>query len=338
MKSDYLLITAKGCVSCETEEINTENLAPNEAIVRNEASMISAGTELSRVFEIKRGFSYPVRPGYSAVGRVIKKGAGLVDINVGDRVFHSGAHASVCRISRGERTQGPMIFRLPDQSISPREACLMNLAMVAASGVELAQIELGDTAAVFGLGNIGLLAALFIKKLGARVIGVDTSDGRCAAAREMGLDCTLSCPAAEQPQQIKQLTGGRGADIAVDATGISPAIVNAVYSCAKYGQVLLLGSPRAPFEGDLTGLFSAVHMNMLTVRGAFNSTQPVFETEGSRLSVRRNFDTVCGWIADKSVEVSKLISHIITPKEAQSAYHGLMYKPDEYRCVVIDWS
>ena len=69
MESKYVELTEKGKSRLASEEIDTSNLKPNEAVIKASYSMISAGTELSRAFAIKKGFSYPVRPGYSTVGR-----------------------------------------------------------------------------------------------------------------------------------------------------------------------------------------------------------------------------------------------------------------------------
>ena len=119
--------------------------------------------------------------------------------------------------------------------------------------------------------------------------------------------------------------------------GAARAIETAVLACKKYGQVALLGTPRAACTLDVTPMLNAIHMRMLRVTGAFNSLEPVFESEGMRLNVSRNFETICGMILSRELPVSWLISHVISPEEAERAYHGLMYEPDLYQCVVIDW-
>jgi len=335
MLARTVIIPAKGRAEVVEEELDTSHLQPNEAIIQAEASMISAGTELSRVFEIKKGFSYPVRPGYSAVGKVLAKGDGLTDLQVGDRVFYTGPHASICRFSRGNRTQGPMIFKLPE-GIGPQEGSLITLALVAISGVNSVEVRLGDRIGVFGMGMIGLLAALMLKKLGAEVVAIDPVVERCAQAQQMGITQIVDCPAEKQLAQIQARFGGL--DAAVDVTGSARAIETAVLACKKYGQVTLLGTPRAACTLDVTPMLNAIHMRMLRVIGAFNSLEPVFESEGMRMNVARDFETVCGMILSRELPVSRLISHVIAPKEAERAYHGLMFEPDLYHCVVIDWS
>ncbi|MEA5026114.1 MAG: zinc-binding alcohol dehydrogenase [Erysipelotrichaceae bacterium] len=336
MLSKFVIITGKGLVECQTEEVSDKDLKPNEAIIETEASLISAGTELSRVFAIKEGFSYPVRPGYSAIGRIISKGEGLTDLQVGDHVFYSGPHASVNRYSRSDKTQGPKIFKIPDD-MNPYEGSLICLGLVAMNGVNATEIKLGDTLAVFGLGTIGMMAALLYQELGARVIAVDPVRQRCALAKELGIREVLDCAPAEQIDALRALTNGRGVDIAVDVTGVSPAIENVILSCGLHGQVVLLGSPRAAYTTNVTNILNHIHMKMIKVIGAFNNLNPVFEKEGSRICVERDFKVVCDRIYDKRLDAGKIISHVIKPEEAQEAYHGLMYDKEVYRCVVIDW-
>jgi threonine dehydrogenase-like Zn-dependent dehydrogenase len=265
---------------------------------------------------------------------VLAKGEGLTDLQVGDRVFYTGPHTSVCRFSRGKRTQGPMIFKLPE-GIGVQEGTLITLGLVAISGINSVEVRLGDRIGVFGMGMIGLLSALMLKKLGAEVIAIDPVMERCAQTQQMGITHIVDCPPEEQLGQIQARFGGL--DAAVDVTGAARAIETAILACKKYGQVALLGTPRASCTLDVTPMLNAIHMRMLRVTGAFNSLEPVFESEGMRLNVARNFETVCGMILSRELPVSWLISHVIAPEEAERAYHGLMFEPDLYHCVVIDW-
>jgi len=78
MKSYYVSLDGINESSVKQEEIDDINLSDDEAIIKAEYSMISAGTELSRAFALKKGFKYPVRPGYCMVGKVLKNGKNIV--------------------------------------------------------------------------------------------------------------------------------------------------------------------------------------------------------------------------------------------------------------------
>lgn len=337
MLSRYVAITGVGEARILTEEVDISDLPENEAVIEAEFSMISAGTELSRVFAIKKGFSYPVRPGYSSVGKVIAKGNKLKDIEIGDKVYYSGPHASVCRVENGNKTQGSSIFKF-ERDICPKAASLYNLGLIALSSVAASEIKPGDTAAVFGLGAIGLLVAALYKEMGLRVIAVDPAKARCEIAKELGINECVSVPPDNQVEEILKITGGLGADICADVTGDSRAIANAVFSASTYGQVILMGTPRADADMNITPVFNRIHMNMLKVRGAFNNLYPLRGAEGCRISVARNLRYFESLIENGKIDASKIISHIINPDEIQNAYHGLMYDRENYLCVVIDWS
>ena len=333
MKSYYVELTDVGKSRVSEEDLDTSNLKDNEAIIKAEYSMISAGTELSRAFAIKKGFKYPVRPGYCMVGTILEKGKDL-NLEIGDKVFSGSNHASITRFANSGKTQGGSIFKLPD-GIDLKDATAINLCLIAIQGVNLSEVKLGDTVAIFGLGNIGIIAGLMYQKLGCKVIGFDPVEERCKLAKDMGIENVSSN--LNQLQVVSDYTNGKGADICVDVTGFSPAIITAIGCAKKYGQVVLLGSPRQAYECDVTPALNAIHMKNLKVIGAFNETCPVESVEGSDSSVHKNFDTVCKMIMNKDIDVSKLISRVIDPRDCEKAYYDLMYNKNEVNCIVYDW-
>ncbi len=333
MKSYFVELTDIGKSHLNNEKINTDDLQDNEAIIKSEYSLISAGTELSRAFALKQGFKYPVRPGYSTVGKIIAKGKDI-KADIGDRVFASSPHASITRWSNTAKTQGAHIYKLPE-GIDPKEATIINLGLVALQGVNMSQIKLGYKVGIFGLGNIGIMAGLMYQKLGCKVTGFDVVENRCVLAEKMGLKNTCS---RDYETFIDSFTDNEGFDITADVTGLSSVIIDCVKYTRRYGQVILLGSPRQAYETDVTPLLSNIHMKNLQVIGAFNQSAPVNPVEGSNNSVERNFAIVCDLIMNKDIDVSKLISKVIDPKDCQQAYYDLMYNKDKVNCIIFDWN
>lgn len=338
MERRFVILTAKGEGGVRTEpfDIDAEALKENEAVIETSMSLISAGTELSRVYAIKQGFRYPVYPGYTAVGTVLAKGAALTDLGVGDRVFYAGPHASVNRYRHIGTTQGDKILKI-DPRLSDKQACIIQMGLIAMNAITACTGKLTDTATVYGLGTIGLVTACLLKKAGFRVIGFDPVASRCETAKTLGLSECFSVDPDQQVETLLSLTNGRGSDVSVDVSGISAAVSNAILGSAKHGQVILLGSPRASFTTDVTPIFNAIHMKMLDVKGAFNELNPYGPTDGTRRSVLRDFDTVQQLILDGTLDADKLISHVIAPEDVMTAYHGLMYEKDVWHCAAIDW-
>ncbi len=318
------------------ESFDDSNLKPNEAIIKNEISLISAGTELSRVYGIKKGVEYPVYPGYIAVGTILEKGSDLKDVNVGDKVMFNGAHQEYQRFTHNGLNL-ELILPLPKE-LSLEAGVLVYMASIALNGLYGTDIKLGDTAAVFGLGTLGLFTAKFLQFAGVNVIGLDTIASRCENAKKLGIETTLSCPADEQEKNIFEITNGRGVDIAIDVAGVSPAIETAINCTAFNGNVVLSGSPRAEYQGNITNILNRIHMRMLTVKGAYNDLCPFYEQNGSRYSVYRNLQYIIDCFKSSKLKAEDFISHSISPREPMVGYKGLMEDRENYRCVIFDWS
>ena len=333
MKSYFVELTDIGKSHLNKEDIEINDLEDDEAIIKAEYSMISSGTELSRAFALKQGFKYPVRPGYCMVGRVLDKGKNI-NANIGDRVFVNAPHASLVRRKHGNEVQGPLIYKI-DEDINPIEATAINLLLVAIQGVDLSEAKKNDVVGVFGLGNIGILAACMYKKLGCRVIGIDPVKQRCDLAKSMGINDVIC--SNDPKQDINKLTDSKGLDISVDVTGLSQVIINCVDNTKAHGEVILLGSPRQSYECDVTPLLSMIHMKNLVVKGAFNNTVPVKAEKENERSLENNLVRVCEMIRNKDIDISKLISKVIDPKDCEDAYYDLMYNKDKVNLIVYDW-
>jgi threonine dehydrogenase-like Zn-dependent dehydrogenase len=346
MISKNIKIIAKGEVVCVKEALEFDSLKSGEFLIRNEASLISSGTELSRVYALKKGIVYPVYPGYASIGRIEAAGPCCAStsaqnfngITLGDRVFFSGAHRELQLYSASSMSSLGMMVKLGPEfdSISSIDASLLHLGLVAMNGILPAELKLGDTVCVFGLGVIGLLTALLYQSSGVRVLGIDMVENRVVHARNAGLLNTLAAEGDAQTQAVKEFFGA-GADITVDATGRSEGIINAALSCGENGQVLLLGSPRVDYSCNITPVFNHIHMKMITLIGAFNGRYPFYKKEGSRESIERNLASFASLIKSGAIEPGRIISHVLKPEQAMKAYDGLFHHPESYYCTAFDW-
>ncbi len=323
-------------VQLVSEPFDSNNLMNNEAIIRNEMSLISAGTELSRVYGIKKGVEYPLYTGYISVGTIVEKGRELTDLKVGDRVMFNGPHKQYQRFAHNGRNL-ELILKV-DPELTLEQASLIYLASISMNGVAIADIKLGDTVAVFGLGTIGLITAKLFKLAGAKVIAVDPVKSRTDDALKLGVDYVVNCAPQDQEKAIFDITNNRGVDIAVDVAGVSQAIETAINVCAFNGQVILSGSPRAEYMGNITSILNRIHMRMLSVKGAYNGLFPFYEQEGSRQSVERNMQYIVDCLKDGRLNADDFISHVVSPKDAMQGYRGLQEDRDNYKCVAFDWT
>jgi 2-desacetyl-2-hydroxyethyl bacteriochlorophyllide A dehydrogenase len=332
----YLLFPERDVVRVERESVSEDALAPNEALIRSETSIISAGTELARLRGLETGGQFPTRPGYGTIGRILDKGSALDGFAVGERVFFAGKHASVQRFRHGEGHQWAHLFKVPE-ALDPIAASVACMAQIAATAPTITELRLGDRVAVFGLGLVGILAAQLYRLRGARVLGVDPVASRCELAQRAGITETCQVPPPEQAEAVRSWSGGEGAHVVCDATGVSPAIASAIQCIAPFGQLVLLGSPRAAWQSNTTELLSAIHMRGLVVRGAHMWRFPVCAERNVATTVEWNFATIFEQIGSGALQVRELISHVIPPEQAPEAYAGLRDEPQRWTGVVIDW-
>ncbi len=344
MQARYALIPDKEVFELHTEQLDLSLLpAAGKALIRAEATMVSAGTELAaftalskNVYIPGRWNSYPWRPGYGLVGRVEAVGASEPNLKTGQRVFCFGKHASLQVYDYSGTKPMNGIFPIPED-VDALDAAVARIVLIALTAPQLSGVALGASVAVFGLGLVGSITALLYQLSGAQVIGLDTSPGRCAAARAAGVAVALDVAAEEQVQALLDLTHGEGVRIAVDSVGHSAVIQNALAVAGQYGQVVLLGSPRAPLQGNLTDLLNRVHMQSLVVRGALEWQLPRQSTRGVAHSVEGNLQLALELIRSEKLKVRTLVSHVVAPEALGDAYRGMLADKDNYRGVVVDW-
>jgi 2-desacetyl-2-hydroxyethyl bacteriochlorophyllide A dehydrogenase len=335
VEARYIVVPQENTVEIACETLDPKSLRPMEVIVRAEASIVSAGTELARITGLDQTRAFPFRPGYGVIGRIEAGGTGLEDFKVGDRVFFAGKHASRQKFLHGQHHQWGYLYPVPDH-IDAVAGVYTRMAQIVMSAPDVADLTLGDTVAVFGLGVVGNLAAQLFQLAGAEVIGLDPNKARCEWARKCGI-AALDVAPDKQVETVLERTNGKGAMVTVDAAGHSAAIITAVMSTARFGQVILLGSPRAPYTADVSQCFYRIHEWGLTMRGAHEWRIPHKDIMESRVSQAANIRKCFKLIGAGKLKVRELTSHVIKPEQAPETYNGLRSRPAEYAGVVIDW-
>ena len=345
MQVKQVIITGPNCVDLQGHELDV-NLAPDEVLIRTEWTFISAGTELAnytakepKVFEAGSWCAYPWNSGYANVGTVLAAGARVTRCKTGDRVFNLGAHSSAVKVSADS-----LIVPIP-AGMDLAVAAATRMAGVATSAAVMAQVPLHPWVVVFGLGLVGNLAAQAFRILGGRVIGVDPVASRRQLAQRCGIERVVGGTPAEAQRAIEELTGGSRADIAVDATGLTPVVLQALQATAEVGQLILLGSPRGTVTGDLTAVLADIHLRNITVRGALEwvppTYPPVSAVNGRSLPIASLADKqrmIFDWVQAGQMQIEPVITHRLSPAQVKQAYEGLLRESETYVGVALDWS
>jgi len=135
-----------------------------------------------------------------------------------------------------------ILYRLPE-NVSFQQAALVEPMSVAFHAASRMKILLGDAAVVVGTGMVGLLVVQVLRAAGCgTIIAVDIDPGRLDLARKLGADIGLNPGDCDVPAEVFKTTGGRGADVAAEVVGTTPAVQTAIHSLRKGGQLSLVGN------------------------------------------------------------------------------------------------
>lgn len=316
--------------------------APAEGEVELEAlfSSVSSGTELkvwrgdfsgaaaldATIAALDGQMAFPLRYGYSWVGRVRRVGARVDDALVGRTAFLFHPHASLARAKVGDLTLVP-------EGVSPEDAVFFPAVETALSLAQDASPAPGDAVGVFGAGIIGILTAAVLQRRApcADVVAVDPIAERQAAARAAGVK--LACSPAELRGVLAELGGGEDGllDVAVEASG-HPSGLQGAIDGTGYGGTVVIGSWYGDAEMPLR-LDMNFHRSHLTLKASQVST--VRPERRGRWSKERRFRMA--WQLLKEIRPAAALKPRFLPlRDAQEAFQGLAGGRD--LAVVFDYA
>jgi 2-desacetyl-2-hydroxyethyl bacteriochlorophyllide A dehydrogenase len=314
------------------ERPEPELLARDDAIVRVEATGV-CGSDLhiyhGRVV-IEPGFTL----GHEFVGTIVAAGDGVTELAEGDRVL--GCYCSACgkcffcrrgdfhkcddgRVFGHGKTLGSLQGAQAERVLVPHanltlrrvpEGMSDDAALFAGDvmgtgwhAVEQAGIRPGDSAAVLGLGPVGLCAVQAARAAGAaKVIAIDTVEERLAVARDFGAEA-VHLTEDDPRAAVKGATEGRGVDAAIDAVGHPEALEMAARVTRKAGTVAAVGVYAERIQ---------VHMGIVWIKALTLKT--------GHANVIGHVDRVLAMMAAGVLDPMPLVTHHMPLAEAANAY------------------
>ena len=134
------------------------------------------------------------------------------------------------------------LAKIPDELSDEQVVLLADIASTGISAAESANLQIGDTVAVFAQGPIGLCATAGARLKGASfIIGVESDPVRMAMARRMGADVVINFKECDAVAEIRRLTDGRGVDVAIEALGTQETFEMALRVLKAGGTLSSLG-------------------------------------------------------------------------------------------------
>ncbi|RAI42796.1 alcohol dehydrogenase [Rhodoplanes roseus] len=270
------------------------------AFCAGDISIITRGPPA--LIEGGKPFNKNFTPGHEYMGTVVRLGAGVDEFAIGDRVVvevHYGCgRCERCRAGmytaclnygmnyaghdKGHRANGfttdggfceyavnhvSTLVHVPE-GVGDEEATLIVTAGTAMYALDtLGGLIAGESVVVLGPGAIGLMVTAVAKALGADpVILTGTRDARLALGTRMGADHVINIRNEDPLAAVKRITGGRGVNYVVEASGDPGSLDLATEMLKRGGKVCLVGFPEKPASVDLAKLIRQ-HISVFGIRG-----------------------------------------------------------------------
>lgn len=368
-----------------TQKLKTGNIRISEVplpviesgqiLVRNHYSLISAGTEGSTVRTARKGYigkakerpeqvkqvfqlfktQGPVQTfravmkkldsysplGYSCAGQITGMASDVKGFSIGDRVACGGLSAS-----HAEFVSVPMNLCVklePDADL--KSAAYNTLGAIAMQGVRQADLRLGETCAVIGLGLLGQLTGLLLKASGVRVVGVDVNADMVEMAATRCADLAVVRTETGIEGRINNFTDGLGCDsvIITAATNVLDPINFAGAICRKRGTIVIVGAVPTGFDREPHFYKKELQVKMSCSYGP-GRYDPQYEEKGIdyppayvRWTEQRNMQAFQVLLHQKKIDVGYLTTHTFKLGDAPNAYDMMIEKSEPFAGILIEY-
>ena len=346
------------------EDVPVPTPREGQALVKTEASLVSAGTErmvvefaekslvgkarsrpdlVKQVLDKARRegvvntaqaafnrLDQPMALGYSSAGTIVALGKNMQGFKVGQRVACAGGGYAV----HAEYNVVPKNLLTPlPKNVDFESAAFTTLGAIALHGFRLAEPQIGENVGIIGMGLLGLLAAQIATSAGCNVLGIDVDPARITLASSLGLRAVLRTEAVESSAAF---TANRGFDVILicadtpsnDPVELAGIIARDRARVVATGAVGLTIPRKVYYEKEISFINSRSYGP-----GRYDVD---YEEQGNayplgyvRWTEGRNFEAVLDLMAKGQLQVKPLITHRFDIREATQAYEVITGKKKE---------
>jgi predicted dehydrogenase len=360
------------------EEVPRPSVTSGMILVENKVSLVSAGTEkmlvdlakksllgkakarpdlVKKVIQtakkeglgntlkkVRSKLDNPIPLGYSCAGVVLEVGRGVDDLQVGDRVACGGA--GYANHSEFNVVPKNLCVRIPRRNgdwVSYDEASAATVSAIALQGVRQAQLSLGETVCIIGLGLLGQLALQMCKAHGCRVIGADIDEAKIELAHKMGADQAVH--SSDLVGAAEEFTAGYGVDaVIITAAAHGNGLVEQAGEISRQkGRVVAVGFtgmdlPRETYYKKELDF----RLSMSYGPGRYDAE---YEERGHdypfayvRWTEQRNMQAVLDLCATGRLDVKSLMTHRFPFEAALDAYQMILKGTQPYLGVLLEYA
>lgn len=331
MKCKGIVAISKGEV--QMTDVDVTDPKKNEIQVRMAATMISPGTERAHILALPNSNqNFPYVPGYCCAGIVEKLGSDVSSFSVGDRVACFAVDVGHREIGNVNASRAA---KIPD-GVPFEYAAFSGLGQTSMQGVRKAQIELGESALVIGLGIVGLLALQFAKASGALpVIGVDRIKRRLEIAKDCGADYAFDNTNTPLKELLEPVLGIHGPNVVLESTGFPDVMSEACASASDYARISIIGCPRGITDFNF---YTHIQKKSITLIGA-HAVFSVPEKQSYPHFWTYEDDTTCflNLIKRGTVSISPLITDMVPWTDAERMYKRLLSWDKDSLGIILRW-
>jgi len=306
-------------------EVPLPVVSSDQVLIRSVRSLISPGSELNRVRRLPGDpdSKWPNHDlGYAVAGEIVELGSAVTGWAVGERVVAMQHHQEfVLAPAAGDATRTPV--RLPD-AVCWDDAPFVCWGRSCWNWTRKAEIQVGETVAVMGLGLVGLLMVMWSRLRGPhRIIGLDLDQSRLDLAAKVGCDELVNCSEADAVEAVSRITGGKLADCTLHcAAGPHVEAFETSQQITRHqGRVVLIGIHSRP----LTVLCNEFLWKDLLGGCTDYDMSPERFAEATKL------------LETGRLPVREIVTHNVPYQQAPAIYEMLNFRSHEAGAVLLRW-
>ena len=289
-------------------------------------------------------FSYPRTPGHEFSAEIVEIDGNDRGLNPGMVVVcnpyfncgecysckHGLVNACMSNQTMGVQREGAFseyitmpLDRIYDgKGLEPMVLAIIEPLCISYHGVKRAGVKGGDKVLIVGAGTIGILAAVAAKQKGAEVYIADVSQVKLDYAREFGVDGVVLADGPEAYERaVKEITGGNGFDVTIEAVGLPSTFQNCIDAAAFGGRMVLIGVGKENLDFN----FTMIQKKELNVFGSRNALKP-------------DFLELIDLVKAGKIPLKKIITDVYKFDQAPRAFQEMSENAGRMLKVIIDFT